>query len=290
MQEKETARILVVDDDENTISFFQSVLEEQGYTVSTAENGIEAIKKVKEFHPEVILLDVIMPEMDGYEVTVKLKGNPKTKNISIILVTGMDTLEDKVRGLECGADDFITKPFNFDELLARVRSLVKLKRLQDQLYDLQKEFTENKLLEQKKELSLNMILIVEDDERIAKAMSNILDTGGYLTCSVRDGLEAVEFIKENVPDLVILDLLLPGLDGLELLKWIRENPLTKEVPVIVVTAVEDFKTKIKGLHIGADDYLIKPVKSLELLARVKANLRKYQASKFIRDALKSDRA
>jgi len=286
MQEKETARILVVDDDANIINFFQAVLEEQGYTVATAGNGVEAIKKVHEFHPEVILLDVIMPEMDGYEVTEELKDNPETSNISIILVTGMDTLDDKVRGLECGADDFITKPFNFDELVARVRSLVKLKRLQDQLANLQKEFTVDTLLKQKQGLSQNMILIVEDDERISKVMSNVLGTGGYLTHTVKDGLEAMEFLRDNVPDIILLDLMLPGLDGMEVLKRVRENPLTKEVPVIVITALDDFKTKIKGLYIGADDYLVKPVKSLELLARVKANLRKYQANKLIRDVLK----
>ncbi len=290
MQEKETARILVVDDDANIINFFRAVLEEQGHTVATAENGIEAVKKAREFHPEVILLDVIMPQMDGYEVTEELKGNPETSSISIILVTGMDTLEDKVRGLECGADDFITKPFNFDELVARVRSLVKLKRLQDQLANLQKECKDDFLLRQKKSLSLNMVLIVEDDERISKIMSNVLGTGGYLTHTIINGLDAVDFIKDNTPDLIILDLMLPGLDGMEVLKRVRENPLTREVPVIVVTAIDDFKTKIKGLYIGADDYLVKPVKSLELLARVKANLRKYQANKLIRDVLKDSGA
>jgi two-component system cell cycle response regulator len=289
MQEKETARILVVDDDANIINFFQAVLEEQGYVVATAENGIEAVKKAREFHPEVILLDVIMPQMDGYEVTEELKGDPETSSISIILVTGMDTLDDKVRGLESGADDFITKPFNFDELVARVRSLVRLKRIQDQLSNLQKECKNDFLLKQKKSLGPSIVLIVEDDERISRIMSNVLGTGGYLTHIVNDGLAAVEFIKDNTPDLIILDLMLPGLDGLEVLRRVRESPLTREVPVIVVTAIDDFKTKIKGLYIGADDYLVKPVKSLELLARVKSNLRKYQANKLIRDVLKGDK-
>jgi two-component system cell cycle response regulator len=288
MTEKDNAKILVVDDDINIINFFQSVLEEQGYIVETAGNGIEAVKKAKQFQPEVILLDVIMPEMDGYEATEALKGDPDTSNMSVILVTGMNTLEDKVRGLECGADDFITKPFNFDELVARVRSLVKLKRLQDQLRTLEQECAQDILLKQQRSLSLNMVLIVEDDERIAKIMSNVLGTGGYLTYFIKDGNEAVEFIKDNVPDLVLLDLMLPGLDGLEVLKRIRENVMTTEVPVIVITAIDDFKTKIKGLYIGADDYLVKPVKSLELLARVKANLRKYQVNKLIRDALKKN--
>ncbi len=287
MLEKEPAKILVVDDDANIINFFQYVLEEQGYTVEIAGNGIEAIKKVHSFFPDVILLDVVMPEMDGYEVTEELKNNPNTSNISIILVTGMDTVEDKVRGLESGADDFITKPFNFDELVARVKSLLKLKRLQDQLRDLEKECNGKPLpSEAAAGDRQNLILVIEDDERVSNLMSNVLGTGGYQTVCLDDGRKAIDYLKTKIPDLIILDLIVPGLDGMELLKRIRENVMLKEVPVIVITAIADFKTKIKGLNIGADDYLVKPVKSLELLARVKSNLRKYQAYKKLRDALK----
>lgn len=286
MLEKEPAKILVVDDDANIINFFQYVLEDQGYTVEVAGNGIEAIKKVHSFFPDVILLDVVMPEMDGYEVTEELKNNPNTSNISIILVTGMDTVEDKVRGLESGADDFITKPFNFDELVARVKSLLKLKRLQDQLRDLEKECNGKPAPAQAAGDRQNLILVIEDDERVSNLMSNVLGTGGYQAVCLDDGRKAIDYLKEKIPDLIILDLMVPGIEGMELLKRIRENVMLKEVPVIVITAIADFKTKIKGLNIGADDYLVKPVKSLELLARVKSNLRKYQAYKKLRDALK----
>lgn len=284
MTENTQARILVVDDDPNILNFFQSVLEDQGYLVETADNGTVALQKAEEFMPDVILLDIIMPEMDGYEVTEALKGAPGTKDVSIVLVTGMDTLEDKVRGLECGADDFITKPFNFDELVARVRSLIKLKRLQEKLTRLQNQC--GSILPAIRSLPerRNQILVVEDDERISKLMMNILSTGGHQAVCLGDGLQARDYLSEMVPDLVILDLMLPGVDGMELLKMIRESPATADVPVIVVTAVNDFKTKIKGLYIGADDYLVKPVKSLELLARVRANLRKYQVHKMLRDA------
>jgi len=286
MLENEPARILVVDDDANIISFFQYVLEEQGYTVETAGNGIEAIKKVHSFFPDVILLDVVMPEMDGYEVTEELKNNPNTSNVSIILVTGMDTVDDKVRGQECGADDFITKPFNFDELVARVRSLIKLKKLQDQLRDLEKECNGKPLPSEAAAGRPNLILIIEDDERVSNLVSNVLETGGYQSVCLNNGREAMDYLKEKIPDLIILDLMIPGIEGMEVLRRVRENVMLKEVPVIVITAIDDLKTKIKGLNIGADDYLVKPVKSLELLARVKSNLRKYKAHKKLRDALK----
>jgi DNA-binding response OmpR family regulator len=132
----------------------------------------------------------------------------------------------------------------------------------------------------------NNILIVEDDERISRLMANVLNTGGHQTICLGDGGLAGQYLCSKVPDLIILDLMLPVIGGMDLLKNIRENPTTRDVPVIVVTARDDFKTKIKGLYIGADDYLVKPVKSLELLARVKANLRKYQANKLLRDALR----
>ena len=287
MQEKGNAKILVVDDDVNIIDFFKSVLEEQGYEVQTADNGLRAVEKARVYMPDVILLDIIMPEMDGYEVTEELKGDPKTSNIPIILVTGMDGLEDKIRGLESGADDFLTKPFNFDELVARVRSLIRLKRMQEELSALHDKCGGVLRTEAGRQEPKSNILIVEDDERISRLMTNVLNTGGHQTICLGDGGKANQYLCLNIPDLIILDLMLPVMGGIELLKNIRENPATREIPVIVVTALDDFKTKIKGLYIGADDYLVKPVKSLELLARVKANLRKYQVNKMLRDMLKS---
>ncbi len=287
MQEKGNAKILVVDDDFNIIDFFKSVLEEQGYEVQTADNGLRAVEKARVYMPDVILLDIIMPEMDGYEVTEELKGDPKTSSIPIILVTGMDGLEDKIRGLESGADDFLTKPFNFDELVARVRSLIRLKRLQEELAALHDKCGGVLRTEAGRREPKSNILIVEDDERISRLMTNVLNTGGHQTICLGDGGTANQYLCSNVPDLIILDLMLPVMGGMELLKNIRENPATREIPVIVVTALDDFKTKIKGLYIGADDYLVKPVKSLELLARVKANLRKYQVNKMLRDMLQS---
>jgi two-component system cell cycle response regulator len=276
MPEESKAKVLVVDDEEMIINFFMAALGEQGYQLEVARNGREAIDKAKVFLPDVVLLDVVMPELNGYQVTEILKRDPATATTPVILVTGLGSIEDKVKGLESGADDFLTKPFNLQELLARVHSLVKLKMAQDQLKAIGQTATAHPQVRALKSHK-HLVLVVEDDRRITDICRTLLNTGGYESEIAHDASQALEFIARTVPDLILLDLMLPDMGGLELLKEIRDMPSLKEVPVIIITALSDLKTKIKGLYLGADDYLVKPLNSLELLARVRANIRKYVA-------------
>ena len=126
-------RILVVDDNPQARELLRASLVAEGYTVTMAEGGEEALAKVTQDVPELILLDISMPGLNGYEVCSRLKGNETTRLIPIIFLTSMSDLEDKVRGIEVGADDFLTKPFRKVELLARVKSLLRVKRLNDRL-------------------------------------------------------------------------------------------------------------------------------------------------------------
>jgi len=285
MKTIESAKILVVDDEPMIIQFYEAALGEQGYHVATAVDGRQALEKTREFQPDVILLDVVMPELNGFQVTERLKADPATAGIPIILVTGLGSIEDRVKGLEAGADDFLGKPFNLDELLVRVRSLVKLKVLQDRLKQAEAASLLASPLPATPVVSpmpapfeprrQPVVLVVEDDERIIKICSSVLGSGGYQVVSAPDGPGMFAAIEREAPDLIILDLMLPGMDGVEILAKIKEMPLARDVPVIILTAVGDLKTKVKTLYIGADDYLVKPVSSLELLARVRANLRKH---------------
>lgn len=126
-------RILVVDDNEQARELLRAALVAEGYAVTLAEGGEEALAKVAEEVPELILLDINMPGLNGYEVCSRLKGTEATRLIPIIFLTSMSDLEDKLRGIEVGADDFLTKPFRKVELLARVKSLLRVKRLNDRL-------------------------------------------------------------------------------------------------------------------------------------------------------------
>jgi diguanylate cyclase (GGDEF)-like protein len=132
-------RILVVDDHPDNVEIIDARLSSRGFTVETASNGEEALERVKANPPHLILLDVMMPLMDGYEVSRRIKADPTLPYIPIILVTARDSTQDKVEGLDAGADDYLTKPVNFPELEARVRSMLRIKRLQDELDEKNRE-------------------------------------------------------------------------------------------------------------------------------------------------------
>jgi two-component system, cell cycle response regulator len=131
--EGEGARILVVDDVPDNVEILDARLSSRGYEVVTATNGEEALARVREAPPQLILLDVMMPGMDGHEVARRIKADPEIPFIPIILVTALTEAEDVVQGLESGADDHISKPYNFRELEARVRAMLRIKRLQDEI-------------------------------------------------------------------------------------------------------------------------------------------------------------
>jgi two-component system, cell cycle response regulator len=135
----ETPLILVVDDNPDNLEIISTRLRFRGYAVEVAERGEEAIAKVHEAGPDLILLDIMMPDMDGYEVARRIRSEENLAYIPIIVVTARDSTEDKVTGLDAGADDYLTKPINFPELEARVRSMLRIKRLQDQLEEKNRE-------------------------------------------------------------------------------------------------------------------------------------------------------
>jgi two-component system cell cycle response regulator len=135
----EETRILVVDDHPDNVEIIDARLSSRGYQIETASNGQEALDKVQASPPHLILCDVMMPVMDGYEVSRRIKGDEALPFIPIILVTARDSTQDKVEGLEAGADDYLTKPINFPELEARVRSMLRIKRLQDELDEKNRE-------------------------------------------------------------------------------------------------------------------------------------------------------
>ena len=141
-ESEDVARILVVDDNPDNLEIIATRLRFRGYEAVLAERGDEAIEKVRETEPDLILLDIMMPDMDGYEVARRIRSDEAIPYIPIIVVTARDSTEDKVTGLDAGADDYLTKPINFPELEARVRSMLRIKRLQDQLEEKNRELEE----------------------------------------------------------------------------------------------------------------------------------------------------
>jgi two-component system cell cycle response regulator len=269
-------RVLIVDDQPMNVRIMSACLEKAGYEVFKAYDGASALRISSESKPDVILLDVMMPEMDGFEVAEQLRKSPETNIIPIILVTALGETKDSVRGLNSGADDFLTKPVKLVELLARVRSLIKLKRLHEEVKattDLSSHSIDD-VVDVRREKSI--ILIVEDDEIAAKICEQILGTAGFETIIAATAQEAEDLLNKTAPDLILLDLMLPDRSGLELLGILRREPEFENVPIIITSAIADLEMRVKGIDSGADDYLVKPVNSLELVARVKSNIHKYE--------------
>lgn len=272
-------KILIVDDEPLNVKLLAAKLPPGQYATIRAYNGKEALEKVAEEPPDLILLDIMMPGMNGYEVTKTLKSNPKTRDIPVILITALDGTKDKIKGLEAGADEFLNKPVNTAEFLSRVKSLLLLKQYQDQLKtraESKSLFAESGAKESlpEKEKELPSILLVEDDEKDAKLIQGYLHRQPYRVSLVRDGEDAISRTQQEKVDLILLDILLPGMDGFEVCRRLKELEETRNIQIAVVTNLKDLESRIKGIELGADDFLVKPINVHELRTRIKALIRK----------------
>src|SRR5260221_9971350 len=137
-----TARILVVDDQRSNVEMLAGVLKARGYTVYTALDGQQALEQVRELHPDLVVSDILMPKVDGYDLCRRLRAAPETALLPVILITSLDAQGERIKGLEVGADDFLSKPIDWEELFARVRSLLRVKALQDELKDVNEKLAE----------------------------------------------------------------------------------------------------------------------------------------------------
>ena len=280
-----TARVLVVDDLEINVKLLEAKLASEYFEVATAFNGPSALDLAAGEPPDIVLLDVMMPRMDGFEVCRRLKANPRTTDIPVVMVTALSDVADRLRGLEAGADDFLTKPVNDVALFARVRSLVRLKRMMDELR-LREEVCglfgsadppDGPAAE---EVPAG-VLVVEEQ---AFAASRIIDTLTPVAGSVARASscgEAQQALGDPV-EIVILSLSLPDGDPLRLVSQLRANEATRDLPILLMADDSELPRLAKGLDLGANDYLIRPVDRNELLARVRTQIRRKRLQERLR--------
>ncbi|MCX5913442.1 MAG: response regulator, partial [Deltaproteobacteria bacterium] len=272
-------KILIVDDEPLNVKLLQAHLLQNKYETLQAYSGPEALEKTAQDSPDLILLDVMMPGMDGYEVTRRLKRDPQSQEIPVILVTALDGKDDKQKGLEAGADEFLNKPIHKAELLARIRSLILYKRLREQcatrnqVETLFQDPLGNWALWNRHPLQ-QRVLIVEDDPNDAKLLQQYLGEMLLTVEVAANGEEALCRLESKDIDLVLLDILLPGADGFEICRRLKTEEDTRKIQVLFITCLADFESKAKGLQIGADDFLIKPIDQYELKIRVNILLQK----------------
>jgi two-component system cell cycle response regulator len=272
-----TARVLVVDDILANVKLLEARLTAEYFEVVTAYSGAEALGKMEACDPDIILLDVMMPGMDGFEVCRRIKANPRTAHIPVVMVTALDQPSDRVTGLEAGADDFLTKPVDDAALFARVRSLVRLKMMTDELrmrettgqsmglIDPSTSFIESGVA--------GRILMIEDRPDSANWFATALRKENDVAC-VDTFEEALVRVRGGDFDLIIVSLGMRGFDGLRLCSQLRSLPEGRHVPILVVVTDGDKRKLHQALEMGVNDYLTRPVDTNELVARVRTQLRK----------------
>jgi two-component system, cell cycle response regulator len=272
-------KILIVDDEPLDVKLLEASLSREDYRVFSAHDGPTAVEKVETIQPDLILLDIMMPSIDGYEVTRRLKTSAKTRDIPIILITSLTGIDDKNKGMQAGADEFLNKPVNTTELLARVKSLIRLKKYQEQLKSRNKSevsFVKStqSIASSKPEKEMPVVLLVEDNENDLRLLRAHLNGQSYQMKYVRTGEEALSFCLKHKTDLLILDVILPGINGFGVCRQLKNNDATRKIQILMVTSLNDLESRIKGIEFGADDFLIKPIHKDEFIVRVRALLRK----------------
>jgi two-component system cell cycle response regulator len=271
-------RVLIVDDEMMNLKLFKAYLASESYHIITAENGRDALLEANTNAPDVILLDIMMPDIDGFEVARRLKKNVHTAGIPIIMVTALTDEESHKRGLAAGADEFLTKPVHKAELVARVASMLRLKRFQEQLRGRQQsEIPLGNSVADKPPAErdpTSTLLIVEDDDRDALLIMRQIESEPYIIKRVTSGEAALREALNEPVDLILLDILLPGMDGFKVCSRLKGDDRINNTQIIMLTSLRDLDYRIQGTELGADDYLVKPVDARELKARVKALLKK----------------
>lgn len=285
-----SARILVVDDILPNVKLLEAKLVSEYYTVLTAYNGFEAIEVAKAEQPDMILLDVMMPKMDGFEACRRLKADPATAHIPVVMVTALDQPTDRVRGLEVGADDFLTKPANDLALFARVRSLVRVKMMIDELRLRDETCRELGFESGYADISDDMltghVLIVDDRKSAAQTLSETISSRVNVTCSTVDNRDdALARMRREPSDIVLINSSLEGYDGLRLCSEIRSHPNARQSAIVLMVDHNDFKTISASLDLGANDYVMRPVDDNELIARIRSQLRRLCYADRLRDNL-----
>ena len=284
-----SARVLVVDDILPNVKLLEAKLSSEYYDVLTATSGEEALNRIQNDSPDIVLLDVMMPGMDGFEVCKRIKENPAHAHIPVVMVTALTDSSDRVRGLQAGADDFLSKPVNDTALMARVRSLVRLKMTVDEWRVRENTATQLGVSDEKANVmdepveGASVLLVEDQDFEIDKIVATLRQDNDTV-CSVKTGLEAMEHASGQDFDLIVVSLNLRNEDGLRLCSHLRSNERTRSVPILMLATEEDMSRVAHGLEIGAHDYLMRPIDRNEILARARSQIRR----KRFQDRLKAN--
>jgi len=283
-----TARVLVVDDVIANVRLLEAKLQAEYFEVVTAFNGLDALEAVARVKPDIVLLDVMMPGIDGIEVCARIKANPATAHIPVIMVTALDQPEDRVKGLKAGADDFLTKPVNDLAMFSRLRSLIRLKMLTDELRQRAEAGTATGVIPK---------LLIDNNVHGRVLCVDSRESSRERTKQALEGLHDVEFcepfdaqvrtVSADPYDLIVVSMGTDSFDGLRLVSQLRSADATRQTPILVIVDATDQNLLLRALDMGVNDYLIRPVDKQELVARVNTQVKRWRFTEQLRLSVKA---
>ena len=284
-----TARVLVVDDIPANVKLLEARLQAEYFEVLTAHCGQEAVDICAAERVDVVLLDVMMPGMDGFEACRRIKSDAKTQDLPVIMVTALDQTSDKLEGLEAGADDFLTKPVDDIALITRVKNLARLKTLNDEMnlrasvssqfgYDSPIDITTAAGDER------GRILFVDNDDRAALRISDAVRRTHDVVFE-SDLTAALLRVGEQDFDLLVVSLSLDEADGLRLCGQVRSLERGRHLPIVLLVEPGDEARLLRGLDMGVNDYVMRPIDHNELMARVRTQIKRKRYADFLRNRL-----
>ncbi|KAA2215151.1 PleD family two-component system response regulator [Teichococcus oryzae] len=272
-----SARILVVDDIAANLRLLEARLNAEYYDVALAASGQEALCRAEEWLPDVILLDVMMPGMDGYEVSRRLKANPVTAHIPVVMITALVDPVERVRGLEAGADDFLSKPVDHPTLFARLRALLRTKQVMD-AFRLRTATVADLGFEPHpapaEDLASASVLLATEDVNEAELITALMHEEKVELHLAKTAAEAWHFLSLGQHDVALLSLSLDGGEGLRLASRLRAHDATREIPVLLIADLDQRSLVLRGFDLGANDHVLRPVDPNELRARLLNQVRR----------------
>ena len=271
-----SARILIVDDIEANRRLLQAKLEAQYHTVLLASDGLQALRMAREYDPEIILLDVMMPGMDGYEVCRRLKAAPVTSHIPVVMVTALSDAEDRVRGLDAGAEDFLTKPVDDFLLNSRVNTLMRYSAVTSELRKREANGLRAGAVHVPSTHELDRsarIFVIDDNPRTSARIAALLRDNGHKVITLLESGNMGDMAQERT-DVLLVSLLSRSFDPLKLCAHFMTNEVTRAVSILLICDPLERAKAVKGLEIGASDMIMTPIDPQELLARVRTQTRR----------------
>lgn len=263
MSDSEKRSILIIDDDKTIRKLITHHLKLNNFVSFEAENPYQAFEILHNEKIDLVLSDVTMEGMDGFEFCQKVRENENHRFLPFIFVTAKNTLEDKSKAVEAGGDDIITKPFDVKELILKTQALIRRS-------DIYRTYGIKQSLKKSFEDTTPKILFVDDDPSMSRLFKYNLEKAGY-QCAVADNVdEAMELIKKQIPDVIVSDIMMPKIDGFQFRRMVLNNPTLKDIPFIFLTAKGTEEDILDGYDLGITDYVVKTAGPKLVVAKVSA--------------------